>query len=527
MQTLSQKLIKALIGLLVFGVCLFPFIKMLGRLAPQPHLFGLVFEKQVLESLLLSLKVAFLSLVLALVLGTPASYLITRTNIPGKSFLRFWILFPFFIPSYLFAIAWVVLALPQVGVLNRLVGTDWISIYSLGGLVWVTCNAFFPLIITSLSKAFSQMDPSLEESARISGAGPLKVFFKVTLPCHIPTLIGASTIFILVVLSSFGIPAIIGNPAKLYVLTTQIYTFAKMGGVGGADKGFVISLWLIGFAGLFTGLGRFFTRRTQVSLIGGKASRSSEVHLGAWKVPAQLFLYLLLVIFIAIPMGALFLNSFLQVPGDFKLSNLTLSNYRYLISLQETMTAIGNSLSLALLGSFICCLLGFFLVAFEFRFIEKLASLPFSIPGTIIALSFIVVFGKWVEPVFLMLLAYTAKDLAIAVQNLGPSMGMIDKTIREAGRISGAGPLKVLDKILFPLVTPAMGGVFLLCFLPMLSELTMSVLLYGPGSETVGTLIFQLQDYANPLAACALATLLVLVLGLGIFLIQRLTKENL
>lgn len=518
---------KTLIALIVFSVCLFPFVKMLGRIVPQPELFRLLFEKQVVDSLILSLKVAFLSLVLALALGAPASYLITRTNISGKSFLRFWILFPFFIPSYLFAIAWVVLALPRVGVLNRLAGMEWISIYSLGGLVWVTCNAFFPLIITTFSKAFSQMDPSLEESARISGASPLKVFFKITLPCHIPTLIGASTIFILVALSSFGIPAIIGNPAKLYVLTTQIYTLAKMGGVGGADQGFVISLWLIGFAGLFTGLGRFFSQRTQVSLIVGKASRTSEIHLGRWKIPAQLFLYSLLFVFIVIPMGALFLNSFLQVPGDFKWSNLTLSNYRYLISLQETTTAIGNSLSLALLGSFICCLLGFFLVAFEFRFLEKLASLPFSIPGTIIALSFIVALGKWTDPVFLMLFAYVAKDLAIAIQNLGPSIGMIDKSILEAGRIYGASPLKVLDRILFPLVSPAMAGVFLLCFLPMLSELTMSVLLYGPGSETVGTLIFQLQDYANPLAACALATVLVLVLGSGMFLVPRLTKENL
>jgi iron(III) transport system permease protein len=125
-----------------------------------------------------------------------------------------------------------------------------------------------------------------------------------------------------------------------------------------------------------------------------------------------------------------------------------------------------------------------------------------------------------------MLLAYIAKDLAISIQNLHPVVGMIDKSLREAARISGAGSFTILDRILFPIVSPAIAGVFLLCFLPMLSELTMSVLLYGPGAETLGTLIFQLQDYANPLAACALATVLVIFLGFGMFMVQRLTEEN-
>jgi len=480
-----------------------------------------------------------MSLVLALVLGLPLSFIISRTRIRGRRFFEFWLLFPFFIPSYLFAIAWVVLALPQVGILNRLPGLGWINIYSFWGLVWVTCNAYFPVIVNTLSKSFSDMDSSLEEAARICGASPAKVFFSITLPCQFSTIIGAALVFLFITLSSFGIPAIIGNPAKLYVLTTQVFTYSKMGGLKGTDQAFVISLWLIAFALSLTFLGRKLKDKHSVPLMTGKATRPSLVDLGKWEIPSQLYLCGLLFFFILLPLGSLILSSFFSVAGSLQLSNLSFRNYEYLFQLQEARTAILNSLTLSFLGGITCCGLGLAIVFFSHRsshrgrfWIEKISTLPFSIPGTVLALSFIVSYGTgWgVKEIgllgtpFLIFLAYVSKDLAIAVQTLGPALNQIDKSLEEAGRIFGASPFRIMDRILFPILFPTLKNVFFLCALPMFSELTMSVLLFGPGTETLGTLIFQLQDYASPLAACAMASLLIISLGSGMLISRYFLK---
>lgn len=533
MPNFSFKTIYSLTWALILTVCVIPLLTMVIRLIPRPELFSLLWEPAVLKSLAVTLSVGFTSLTLGLLIGVPMSYLISRTKIRGRSFFGFWLLFPLFVPSYLFAIAWVVLALPKVGILNKLIGRDWLNIYSFWGLVWVTCNAYFPVIVNTLSKSFSNMDSSLEEAARICGASPTRVFLSITLPCQLSNIIGTALVFLFITLSSFGIPAIIGNPAKLYVLTTQVFTYSKMGGLGGTDQAFIISLWLIGFALVLTTFGRRLKQRHSVALTVGKASRPSLIDLGKWELVCRAFLLFLLIAFIVLPLGALILSSFFSVAGDLSWSNFSIQHYHYLFGLQETKTAVFNSLSLAFLGGLACCALGLMVSFFSHRStflgratIEKIGSLPFSIPGTVLALAFIVSFNGLVGTPFLLFLAYTAKDLAISVQTLGPALNQIDKSLEEAGRVFGASNWGVVDRILFPILFPNLKSVFFLCALPMLSELTMSVLLFGPGTETLGTLIFQLQDYASPLAACALASLLIFFLGLSMLIGRYFSRSK-
>lgn len=528
-----------LLWFVVCLVCILPLATLILRLIPHPELLATLYEPSVVRSLFVSLTVALTSLILALGFGIPLSYLISRANIRGRGFFGFWLLFPIFIPSYLFAISWVALALPKTGLLNRLFGINWINIYSFWGLVWVTCNAYFPFVVNTLSKSFSNMDSSLEEAARVCGASPFRVFVSITLPCQLSNIVGAALVFLFVSLSSFGIPAIIGNPAKLYVLTTQIFTYSKMGGLNGTDQAFVVSLWLVLFSLLLTVAGRKFKDKYAVALTTGKATRPSLLHLGKWQIPSELFLCFLLLTFVLLPLGALFVSSFLSVAGDLSLTNFSLQNYAYIFQLKEAKTALFNSLSLSFLGGITCCSLGFAIVFFSHRsslrgrvWIEKLSTVPFSIPGTVLALAFLVSFGTgWgiselslLGTPFLIFVAYTAKDLAIAVQTLGPALNQIDRSLEEAGRVFGANTFKVIDHILFPILLPTLRSVFFLCALPMLSELTMSILLYGPGTETLGTLIFQLQDYASPLAACALASLLIGLLGSGMLIGQLFSR---
>jgi len=527
------RILYSLLFIFIILLCGVPLAFLASKSLFHPQLLSLLFQSSVIESLYLTLKVAGVSLIISLSFALPLSYVLARTDLWGKNYFRSLLIFPYFIPSYLFAIAWITLTLPEVGLLNKILGFTLFNCYSFWGLVGVTTNAFFPILVIPLLKNFAEMDPSLEEAGRCSGASPRMVFFKITLPCLRAPLIGCSILFLFVVLSSFGIPALLGNPAKLYVLTTKIFTVTKMGGLDGAEQGFIIALWLILFSILILWFGRFLKNRFQVSLTTGKVARFSVIRLGHWQVPVFLSLFILMIFLVFLPLGSLFFTSVSEVAGSFELNKLTFKHYRYLLHLKEAKEALLNSVSLALMAGSTCCFLGFLIVYFSHRtsvlgavFLERLASLPFSIPGTILALGFLVTFSSSLSAPFLLFFAYLAKDLAIAIQQLGPALNQIDKSLEEAASVCGAKRSKIINLILYPLLWPHIQSVFLLCALPMLSELTMSVLLYGPQSETIGTLIFQLQDYSNPLAACALASVIVVSIALVMFIFNLTKKET-
>jgi iron(III) transport system permease protein len=511
---------------LILFVCAAPAVTVVYRILSDPSLFSVLWSWETLQSLLFTLKVAFASLALGTAIAIPLSWLLVRTDLKGASFYRRILLFPYLLPPYLFAIAWVTLAVPQVGILNRLVGGNVFNIYSFTGLTWVLATAYFPVILSSLCHTLEAMDPSLEEAGRISGANPLSTFCKITLPCLLPTLAASSLLFLMEVMAAFGIPAMIGNPGRLYVLTTKIYTYAKMGGLKGIDQAFVVSFWLLGATLLFLWLNDKIRNKYQYRLTAGKTPRHSVIKLGLFQWQAGIVTCLLTFCFVVLPLVSVVVSSFLRIAGDLNPNNFTLDNYRYLWDMPELSRAFSNSLFLSVTTTLACLILGFFIAYFKDRStlrgrhgLQRLATFPFAIPGTIIALAVIVSFGGgWgisslalLGSPLLILIAYLLKYLALSVQSVTPSLSNIDPSLDEAARISGANRWGVIGRILVPILIPSLGSIALLTLLPVFTELTMSVLLAGPGTETVGTVLFQLQDYANPLAACALATVLIVI----------------
>ena len=104
---------------------------------------------------------------------------------------------------------------------------------------------FYTFILISLMSALERLDPSLEEAARLSGATPLRVFFQITLPLIKPSLLSGIVLVFLAASASFGVPALIGNPAGIYMLTTKIYTYQKMGSFSGLHMAGLLSILLL------------------------------------------------------------------------------------------------------------------------------------------------------------------------------------------------------------------------------------------------------------------------------------------
>jgi iron(III) transport system permease protein len=221
-----------------------------------------------------------------------------------------------------------------------------------------------------------------------------------------------------------------------------------------------------------------------------------------------------------LPVTAIVITSFMNIVGEFRWDNLTLDKYRYvLFTRSDTARGFVNSFVLAFGAATLAAAVGTAVAYVKghprfrtTRLVETSINLPFATPGTILALGMILLWS-WplalVDTLWILLIAYFAKDLSFAVRSVTTAVQQTDVTLEEAARVSGASFVTTFRTIWLPLLWPAIAGGWFLVFMPAFGELTMSVLLVGPGTDTVGTVLFALQEYADPPSASVVAVLIL------------------
>ncbi|MES2768654.1 MAG: ABC transporter permease subunit, partial [Bdellovibrionota bacterium] len=271
---------KPILGIAIFILillCVYPFGVLFYKIifsGPNDS-FTLKSFDQVLHSattlraikntLMVSLSVSALSALI----GVPLAWLLSRTDFPASRKFRSWLCLSYAIPPYIGAIAWIFLANPTTGLLNKIFGLN-LNIYSFGGLVWVEASFLYTFILLTVHASLERMDSSFEEAARLSGASPLKIFKDITLPLIRPALLGSSLLVFLATAASFGVPALIGSPARIYLITTQIYTFQKMGSLSGLYKAGALSMFLLLFAVITLIIQQKILNKSQFKTVSGK-----------------------------------------------------------------------------------------------------------------------------------------------------------------------------------------------------------------------------------------------------------------
>ena len=523
----------------LFILCIYPFVVMLGKvLYPAPE-FSLTFKyfteilhndgttSALLNTLIVSVTVAFISTLISL----PLSWLLSRSDIFFREKFRTFFSLPYAIPSYIGAMAWIYLGNPTTGILNTLLGHQIVNIYSMAGLIFVMSCFYYTYIFLNLLASLDRFDPSLEEAARISGAGPFRTFWQITLPIISPALLSGILLVMLAAAACFGVPATIGTPARIYLITTRIYAFQKIGNLNGIYLSAALSFVLMALAGATLWGNHFLLGRGNFKTVGGKSARAALVPLGRWNWPLTLLLLFIFFIIFGLPILAIAISAFTLVPGVWAASNWGWANFITIFTqTAETPTALWNSLFLATTTATVATIIGVILAFIRHKtkitgrtWVELLVALPFATPGTVIAFAFILSFGQsffglpfsLYNTLTLMVMAYLAKYLNFSLRTAGDGLGQIDDVLAEAARVSGAGPMKTLTSIWIPLLGPALAASWFLVFLPCFSELTMTILLTGPGLETVGTLIFQLQQYSDGgggAAVLALSTIIFILI---------------
>ncbi len=545
----TQMFVMGFAVLLLLLICIYPFLVLLGKIlfSQDGHLtfqpfIDLIKTEATLFAIKNTLILSFSVSVLSCVLGIPFAWLLTRTNFPWNRRFRSWLCLPYAIPPYIGAIAWIFLANPTTGLLNRIFGFEVINIYSFLGLIWVETSFLYTFILLTVFASLDRMDSSFEEAARLSGASPLQVFKDITIPLIKPALFSGALLVFLATAASFGVPALIGSPARIYLITTQIYTLQKMGSLAGLYKSGALSMLLLIFAIVILFTNQFLLKRNQFQTVSGKTSRPSLLELGKWKIPLVIMTCVFLFFVFLLPLLGIAISALSKVQGELGLSNFTFINfYRVLFEINETPRAFFNSLTLGVVASGIACGVGVVLSYIQYKtkipgrnWIDIIASLPYSTPGTVVALALILAFSQGFLGIIpslyntlgMLALAYIVKYLSFAVKTTGDGYRQIDDVLAEAARVSGASWRQTMLTIWLPLMKPSLVAAFFLIFMPVVSELTMTILLGGPGLETIGTLIFQLQEYADASGggASVLAILVVAMVILINWIVKKLSQ---
>jgi iron(III) transport system permease protein len=494
-------------------------------------------------SLINTLTISLLTVFFTILIGCPLAWVVTRTDMPFKGIFKTLFIIPYMIPPFIGAIAWGFLLSPRTGFVNKFLmalfssTTPPFNIYTYEGVVFVMSFYFYPYVFITVAGALERMDPSLEEAARSSGSGIFRVARDITLPLVAPAIAAGALLVFIAACSNFGIPALIGSEGRVYVLTTRIFYYIYSGGFEGLQMASSLSIFLVITSALALLANRWYLRKKQFTIIAGKSMRPNVVSLGKYRIPFFIACSLFSFATMLAPLLCIVLISLLKAYGvDIAWKNFTLANYKFiLLEYDLTRSSIWNSVKLSLTAATFLTVIGS-LIAYIIvrtkltgrRILEFLSTLPYSIPGTVLAIAMILAFsGKFginlYNTIWILLVAYTARYMAFAVKSVGASLEQVHMSLEEAARISGAGWGRTFRDIVVPLVKPGLIAAWFLAFMPMLRELTVSALLFGPETRTIGVAVYELQDAGYYDTAAALDTCVLIVIFVGNFLMKRIT----
>ena len=493
-----------------------------------------------LNSLWLGLFTALFSVLF----GAPLAWLVTRTDLPFSKLFKTLFMLPYVIPPFIGAIAWSQLLNRRNGYINRLLqgllGLDNspFNVNTMPGLIWIMSLYLYPFVFITVSGALERMDPTLEEAARTCGSKTFKIMRDITLPLVAPSIAGGALLVFASSIANFGIPALIGMQGRVFVLTTMIYSYMHSGGFNGIAMASSLSILLMALSIAALVLNNFYFKKKQYTLISGKSMRPKIVALRKWKIPCLIIALLVVFISVVLPFFSIGLTSLLNAWGaDITWENLSFRNYKYILfDYQLTKEALKNSLllgaSAATIAMIIGSLIAYISVKTKIRgrkVLETVSQIPYTIPGTVVAIAMILAwsgsFGiNLYNSFWILLIAYLAHYIAFAVRTTSASLEQIHPSLEEAARVSGGSWLRSLKDIVIPLIRPGLIAGWFLIFMPTLRELTMSILLWGPKTVTVGVAIFEMQEAGYVQVSAAFATILLLIVIAGNLLVKALTK---
>ncbi|HEY6720550.1 MAG TPA: iron ABC transporter permease, partial [Burkholderiales bacterium] len=405
-----------------------------------------------------SMKFALGASSFSFVLGTALAWMNERTNTPFKALFFALSIVPLIIPGILFTVAWILLGSPKIGILN-LALQGWFGlerppfdVYSLWGMIWVDGLHYSPMAFLLMTAAFRAMDPSLEESATMSGANIFQVLRRVTLKLTWPAILATLLILFVRAIESFEVPALLGLPVGIHVFTSAIYQAVhRYPSQIGLASAYAMALLLITSLGVYF-VSRLSGRGNRYATMTGKGFRPRRIDLGPWRWAAAAIFLVYFLFIVVLPFAVLLWSSFQKfysVPSWQALQNLTLDPYRFIFSYPNLGRTVWNTLILSfgsatvimLVTSVICWIVVKTRLPGRWL-LDNIASLPMVFPGLVLGLA-IMIFYLNVDvgiygTMWIMFIAYVTRFMPYGLRYNTTSMLQIHKELEESAATSGA-----------------------------------------------------------------------------------------
>jgi iron(III) transport system permease protein len=483
-------------------------------------------------------------------LGVLLAWLMARVDLPLKPVWRVLLIVPYLVPPFIGAIAWVYLLGP-VGYINRAwmdltgVREPLFVIYGQTGTILVLILYSYPIAYLVSLGPMRQLSSALEEAARISGARPLRVLWDITLPLLLPNIAASALLIFMAAMANFGIPAVIGFPDRFFVLTSQIYqVILNFDQPDNLQIAAAMSMQLVGLSLLLLWLLQRVQARRSFAIVSGKSDALLAVNLGRWQYLALAFVVLLVLVAVVAPLLAILATALTRAPGvRLTLETATLVHFETLFgTIAKVPRAFVNSFTLAFAAASLIALLSLVIAYLTARMkargralIEGMVTLPYALPETVTALAMILTFIRPIpllhisiyNTIWILLVAYLTAFLAFGVRAVSAALHNLDPSLEEAARIAGASPLRAFRQIVAPLVRGSVLAAWFLAFMPSLTELTLSALLFSVGNETIGQVVFGFYQEGRFNVAAALAFMVTVVVLLLSVVLSRLTRGRL
>lgn len=494
-----------------------------------------------------SLITAGLGTVVSLVLGSAFAFLVALTDLRAKAALVFCVMIPMMIPPQITALSWTQIMGPSSVLLKTLgiappLGAPQ-PLYSPQGIILLLGIQHMSIIFLTLRAGLRSIPQEVVEAARISGARGLRTWWQVVMPLTMPSLAAGTAITFVTALGNFGIPAMLGIPANYATLPTLVYQ--KLAGLGTSVLAEVsILAMLIGTVAVIGILAqRFFQKRERVYLVGS-TSRPLAIPLGAARLPVEIALWTVVCAILVLPMFGLLATSLVPAYGvPLRLDTVTLASWAEVLFRQPVTTrAFANSFSLALGAALvlmaICLPLAWLMernptrLSRLSRLFDSLLDLPYALPGVVLSIAMILLLinlpftdATLYGTIWIIFLAYLARFFAVMFRPVQASLKQLDPAMGEAAQSVGASLFQRMRDVILPLSAPAAAAGAILVFLTAFNELTVSALLWSSGTETLGVVIFNLDDSGETAMASALAMTIVFVVMALMALIQVFSRR--
>jgi len=481
---------------------------------------------------------------LALAIGLTFSWIVVRTNTPCKRFIAAASMLPLFVPPLVAGVAWVILGSPKTGLINtvlRWVGIDLrVDLYTMGGMIFVFGIYYAPYVYMFTASALRNMDPSLEEASEVAGASPVVTLFTVTFPLILPAIISGMLLSFIVMLGIYGIPAVLGAPANISVLTTYIFKLTAWSPPLYSTAA-AVAIILMAVTGVLVFLQQLVVSGRSFTTVAGKAFRPRNLDLGPWRWLTLALAVIYLFVVVVLPTLALIVVAFRKFMfiRDFAslidLRQYSLVHFQSVFDNPLTVRSIWNTLEVgvvtALVGGTLAFSIGYTIHRTQAggrRSLDIVSSLPIAIPGLVIGVAYLWAWiglpGGLYGTIWILALAFVARFMPDTIKALSTSLMQIHRELEEAAWICGRGLLSTIGSIVLPLARPGLLAAMTLLFVLAIRELGSSLFLYTSDTTVMAVLLLDYYEGGNTGKTAAFSLIQTALLAVLIGIAGWLTR---